>query len=61
MPRKPKPLPFLTFPTYRQKLLYDVDKATHCVMSYDPAKLELVVHYWQVTMVSAVYDDTMFP
>ena len=54
MSRNPKPLPFLTIPTYTQKLLYAVNGSIHRVLSYDPAKLELVTHYWQVTMTSAL-------
>ena len=57
MPGYPNPLPFLTFPTYRQKLLYDVNRSTHCVMSYDPVKLELVKHYWRVILLSTMQHD----
>ena len=49
MPGNPQPLTFINFPTYRQKLLHDIQK-THGVMSFDPAKLELVLHYWYVTI-----------
>ncbi|KAM6490847.1 hypothetical protein JOM56_013716 [Amanita muscaria] len=49
MPGNPKPLAFTTFPTYRQKLQYDVQSSTRCVLSFDPAKLELVPHYWPVS------------
>ncbi|KAM6503021.1 hypothetical protein JOM56_002998 [Amanita muscaria] len=49
MPGNPQPLAFTTFPTYRQKLLYDVQSSTCCVMSFDPAKLELIPHYWPVS------------
>ncbi|KAM6490167.1 hypothetical protein JOM56_014361 [Amanita muscaria] len=49
MPGNPQPLAFTTFPTYRQKLLYDVQSSTRCVMSFDPAKLELIPHYWPVS------------
>jgi hypothetical protein len=55
MPRNPQPLTFTAFPTYRQKLLYDVYNSAPCVMSFDPAKMELVPHYWYVTMASTVY------
>ena len=54
MSKNPKPLTFLTIPTYTQKLLYAVNKSIHRVLSYDPVKLELVTHYWQVTMTSAI-------
>src|ERR1700737_4034344 len=49
MPGNPQPLTFINFPTYRQKLLHDIQK-THSVMSFDPVKLELVPHYWYVTI-----------
>jgi hypothetical protein len=52
MPGNPQLLTFTTFPTYRQKLLYDVYNSSRCVMSFDPAKLELVPHYWYVTMAA---------
>jgi hypothetical protein len=55
MPRNPQPLTFTTFPTYCQKLLYDVYNLAPCIMSFDPAKMELVPHYWYVTMASKVY------
>ena len=54
MSRNPRPLPFSTIPTYRQKLLYAVNESTHRVLSYDPAKQDLVTHYWQVTMTSTI-------
>jgi hypothetical protein len=55
MPGNPQPLTFTTFPTYRQKLLYDVYNSAPCIMSFDPAKMELVPHYWYVIMASKVY------
>jgi len=56
--RNPRPLPFSTIPTYRQKLLYAVNESTRCVLSYDPAERNLVMHYWQVIMTSRI---TMIP
>ena len=60
MLRNPQPLTFTAFPTYRQKLLHDVYNSAPCVMSFDPAKKELVPHYWYVTMASTAYRRCIF-
>jgi hypothetical protein len=54
MPGNPQPL-IITIPTYRQKLLYDIYDSTRCVLSFDPAKWELIPHHWYVTMASRIY------
>jgi hypothetical protein len=54
MPGGPQSL-MITIPTYRQKLLHDIYKSTRCVLSFDPVKLELIPHYWHVTMASEIY------
>jgi len=55
MPRSAQPLTLTTFPTHRQKMLHDVYNSTHCVLSLDRIKLELVPHHWYVFVASTIY------
>ena len=55
MPRDPEPLTFTTFPTYRQKLLYEVYNSPRAVLSFDPVKLDLILHYWYVATTFMIY------
>jgi len=50
----PQPLAAVSFPTYRQKLLYVVYKSRY-VTSFDPAMMDLVPHHWYAAIASAVY------
>jgi hypothetical protein len=49
----PQPLAAVSFPTYRQKMLYDVYKSRY-VTSFDPTMMDLVVHYWYAAIASTL-------
>ena len=61
MPRDPEPLTFTTFPTYRQKLLYEVYNSPRAVLSFDPVKLDLILHYWYVATTFVIYRPAFLP
>jgi len=52
-----QPLMVTTFPTYWQKLLYIIQSSTHHVMSFNTATMELVPHYWYVTIALTMYQS----
>jgi len=52
-----QPLTVTTFPTYQQKLLYVIQSSTHRIMSFNTATMELVPHYWYVTIALTMYQS----